>query len=62
MRLTFYGRQAATTVAITRSPIRARRHLEITQKYMRRVMAKSQDKRLTTRAFHAQANLLTAGL
>ena len=36
--------------------------LEITQKYMRRVMAKSRDKRLTTRAFHAQANLLTAGL
>jgi predicted transcriptional regulator len=36
--------------------------LEITQKYMRRVMAKSQDKRLSTRAFHAQANLLTAGL
>jgi hypothetical protein len=36
--------------------------LEITQKYMQRVMAKSQDKRLSTRAFHAQANLLTAGL
>jgi hypothetical protein len=36
--------------------------LEITQKYMRRVMAKSHDQRLSTRAFHAQANLLTAGL
>ena len=36
--------------------------LEITQKYMHRVMVKSPDKRLTTRAFHAQANLLTAGL
>ena len=36
--------------------------LEITQKYMQRVMAKSQDKRLRARAFHAQANLLTAGL
>ena len=36
--------------------------LESTQKYMNRVMAKSHDKRLRTRAFHAQANLLTAGL
>jgi hypothetical protein len=36
--------------------------LEITQKYMHRVMAKSHDQRLSTRAFHAQANLLTAGL
>jgi hypothetical protein len=36
--------------------------LEIAQKYMHRVMAKSQDKRLRARAFHAQANLLTAGL
>jgi len=36
--------------------------LEITQKYMDRVMAKSLDKRLRARAFHAQANLLTAGL
>ena len=36
--------------------------LEITQKYMHRVMAKSHDKRLRARAFHAQANLLTAGL
>jgi predicted transcriptional regulator len=36
--------------------------LEIAQKYMDRVMAKSLDKRLRARAFHAQANLLTAGL
>ena len=36
--------------------------LEITQKYMHRVMAKSHDQRLRARAFHAQANLLTAGL
>jgi len=36
--------------------------LEITQKYMQRVMAKSADRRLKTRAFHAQANLLTAGI
>jgi len=36
--------------------------LEITQKYMDRVMAKSHDQRLRARAFHAQANLLTAGL
>jgi predicted transcriptional regulator len=36
--------------------------LEITQKYMQRVMGKSQDPRLKSRAFHAQANLLSAGL
>jgi len=36
--------------------------LEITQKYMQRVMGKSHDRRLSTRAFHAQANLLTAGI
>ena len=36
--------------------------LEITQKYMQRVMGKATDRRLLTRSFHAQANLLTAGL
>jgi len=36
--------------------------LEIVQKYMQRAMGKSEDRRLTTRAFHAQANLLTAGI
>lgn len=36
--------------------------LEITQKYMQRVMGKSQDPRLESRAFHVQANLLTAGI
>jgi predicted transcriptional regulator len=36
--------------------------LEITQKYMQRVMGKSDDRRLKTRAFHAQAHLLTAGI
>jgi hypothetical protein len=36
--------------------------LEITQKYMQRVMGKSDDRRLKTRVFHAQANLLTAGI
>jgi hypothetical protein len=36
--------------------------LEITQKYMQRVMGKSQDQRLTSRAFHAQCHLLTAGI
>jgi hypothetical protein len=36
--------------------------LEIVQKYMRRAMGKSEDRRLKTRAFHAQANLLTAGI
>ena len=36
--------------------------LEIVQKYMQRVMGKAQDRRLSTRPFHAQANLLTAGI
>lgn len=36
--------------------------LEIAQKYMQRVMGKSQDRRLESRTFHAQANLLTAGI
>jgi hypothetical protein len=36
--------------------------LEILQKYMQRVMGKSEDGRLKTRVFHAQANLLTAGI
>jgi hypothetical protein len=36
--------------------------LELTQKYMQRVMGKSQDRRLTSRAFHAQSHLLTAGI
>jgi hypothetical protein len=38
------------------------RDLEITNKYMQRVMGKSHDRRLKTRAFQAQANLLTAGI
>jgi predicted transcriptional regulator len=33
-----------------------------TQKYMQRVMGKCQDKRLKSRAFHAQAHLLSAGI
>jgi len=36
--------------------------LEITHKYMQRVMGKSADRRLQTRAFRAQAHLLTAGI
>lgn len=36
--------------------------LEIVGKYMQRVMGKSGDRRLTNRAFHAQAHLLTAGI
>lgn len=38
------------------------RDLEITQKYMQRVMGKSQDPRLKCRAFQAQCNLLTAAI
>jgi len=36
--------------------------LEITGKYMQRVMGKSEDRRLKTRVFYAQANLLTGGI
>jgi|SRR6266508_1090996 len=36
--------------------------LEILEKYLRRVVGKSQDQRLKTRTFYAQANLLTAGI
>jgi len=36
--------------------------LEIMHKYMQRVMGKSDDRRLKTRAFYAQVNLLTAGI
>jgi len=36
--------------------------LELTQKYMQRVMGKSQDPRVASRAFHAQSHLLTAGI
>ena len=38
------------------------RDLELMQKYMQRVIAKSQNPKLKTRVFHAQANLLTAGI
>jgi hypothetical protein len=36
--------------------------LEILQKYMQRVMGKSQDRRLQNRTFHAQSHLLTGGI
>ena len=36
--------------------------LETVSKYIQRVMGKSNDMRLKTRAFHAEANLLTAGI
>lgn len=36
--------------------------LERTQKYMQRVMGKSQDDRLQSRAFHAQSHLLTTAI
>jgi hypothetical protein len=36
--------------------------LELTHKYMQRTMGKSEDRRLKTRAFAAQAHLLTAGI
>lgn len=36
--------------------------LEILQKYMQRVIGKSQDERLQSRSFHAQSHLLTGGI
>ncbi len=36
--------------------------LELTQKYMQRVIGKSQDPRLKSRAFHAQSHLLSGGI
>ena len=36
--------------------------LEIVQKYMRRVVIRHRNDKLQSRAFHAEANLLTAGL
>ena len=36
--------------------------LEISQKYMQRVMGKAEDRRQKTRAFQAQSHLLTAGI
>jgi predicted transcriptional regulator len=38
------------------------RDLELTQKYMQRLMGKSQDPRLKSRPFHAQAHLLSAAI
>lgn len=38
------------------------RDLELSQKYMQRVMAKSADERLASRNFHAQCHLLTNGI
>ena len=38
------------------------RDLELSHKYMQRVMGKSQDPRLKSRPFHAQANLLSAAI
>lgn len=38
------------------------RDLELSHKYMQRVMGKSQDARLKSRPFHAQANLLAAAI
>ena len=36
--------------------------LEVLQKYMQRVMGKSQDQRLQSRVFHSQSHLLTGGI
>jgi hypothetical protein len=36
--------------------------LELTQKYMQRIMGKSHDPRIKSQAFHAQSHLLTAGI
>jgi hypothetical protein len=36
--------------------------LELAQKYMQRIMGKSQDPRLKSKSFHAQCHLLAAGI
>jgi predicted transcriptional regulator len=36
--------------------------LELAQKYMQRIMAKSEDPRLQSKSFHAQCHLLSAGI
>jgi hypothetical protein len=38
------------------------RDLELTHKYMQRLIARSPDQRLKSRPFHAQANLLSAAI
>jgi hypothetical protein len=38
------------------------RDLELVQQFIERVLARCDDQRLASRAFHAQANLLCAGL
>jgi hypothetical protein len=55
-------KDTSVTKDCTQVEQRMLRDLEITQKYMRRVINKSKDNRYKTGSFYAQANVLTGGI
>ncbi|MFO8069346.1 MAG: hypothetical protein R6U02_05085 [Alkalibacterium sp.] len=55
-------KQSSVRTACTQVEQRMLKDLEITQKYMQRVINKSKDDRYKTASFNAQANLLTGGI
>jgi len=55
-------KQSSVTTDCTQVEQRMLKDLEITQKYMQRVINKSKDDRYKTASFNAQANLLTGGI
>lgn len=55
-------KQSSVRTDCTQVEQRMLRDLEITQKYMQRVINKSKDDRYKTASFNAQANLLTGGI
>jgi hypothetical protein len=55
-------KQSSVRTDCTQVEQRMLKDLEITQKYMQRVINKSKDDRYKTASFNAQANLLTGGI
>ncbi|MHC4330545.1 MAG: chromosome partitioning protein ParB [Planctomycetota bacterium] len=55
-------KEMSVTTDCTQVEQRMLKDLEITQKYMQRVINKSRDERYKTASFNAQANLLTGGM
>ncbi len=55
-------KESSVTTDCTQVEQRMLKDLEITQKYMQRVINKSKDDRYKTASFNAQANLLTGGI
>jgi len=55
-------KQSSVTTDCTQVEQRMLKDLEITQKYMQRVINKSKDDKYKTASFNAQANLLTGGI